>query len=186
MASSFTAFLAGRQIASGERDEVARSINEQLFEHDGAVLVFEDRSGRITDLDYRETSPRTAGRPKLGVQAREVTLLPRHWEWLSEQPGGASAILRRLVEEARLKGRTEGERRDAVYRFMQAACGDMSGYEEALRALYSARDDDFLTAVDRWPEDIARYIRKLLTSGESVKAQHHESSNLLLPHCGRS
>ena len=109
MASSFTVFLAGKQIASGERDEVARSITEQLNEQDGAVLVFEDRSGRITDLDYRDTAPRGAGRPKLGVQAREVTLLPRHWEWLSEQPGGASSALRRLVEDARRKGRTERE-----------------------------------------------------------------------------
>lgn len=169
MASSFTAFLAGRQIASGERDEVARSINEQLSEQDGAVLVFEDRTGRITDLDYRETAPRSAGRPKLGVQAREVTLLPRHWEWLSEQPGGASAVLRRLVEEARRDGRTERECQDAVYRFMQAACGDMPAYEEALRALYSAREDDFLAFVDQWPEDAGRYIRKLLASGEDKR-----------------
>src|SRR5262245_35394061 len=28
------------------------------------------------------------GRPKLGVIAREVTLLPRHWDWLATQPGG--------------------------------------------------------------------------------------------------
>lgn len=170
MASTFTAFLAGRQIASGERDAVAQSIKEQLLEHDGAMLVFEDGSGRITDLDYRDTAPRSAGRPKLGVQAREITLLPRHWEWLSEQPGGASAALRRLVEDARRKGRTERECRDAVYRFMQAACGDMPGYEEALRALYSARDADFLATVDQWPEDIARYIRKLLTFGEDANS----------------
>lgn len=168
MTSSFTAFFAGKQIASGEREAVARSINDQLSEHDGAILVFEDRSGRVTDLDYRETAPRSAGRPRLGVQAREVTLLPRHWEWLSEQPGGASAVLRRLVEKARRKSRTERECRDAVYRFMQAACGDMPGYEEALRALYSARDGDFLTLVDRWPEDVAIYIRKLLTSSEDI------------------
>jgi uncharacterized protein len=169
MASSFTAFLAGKQIASGERDEVARSIIERLNEQDGAVLVFEDRSGRITDLDYRDTAPRGAGRPKLGLQAREVTLLPRHWEWLSEQSGGASAALRRLVDDARRKGRTERECRDAVYRFMQSACGDMPGYEEALRALYATRDDDFLTLVGQWPEDIGHYIRKLLTSDEDMR-----------------
>lgn len=79
MAFSVTAFLAGKQIASGERGEVARTISAQLSEQDGAVLVFEDRTGRITDLDYRDTKPSGAGRPKLGVQAREVTLLPRHW-----------------------------------------------------------------------------------------------------------
>lgn len=165
MAFSVTAFLAGKQIASGERGEVARTIKAQLCEQDGAVLVFEDRSGQITDLDYRDTRPRGAGRPKLGVQAREVTLLPRHWKWLSEQSGGASAVLRRLVEEARGKARTERECRDAAYRFMQAACGDMPGYEEALRALYSARSDDFHAIVEHWPEDVGQYIRKLLAPG---------------------
>jgi uncharacterized protein len=165
MDSSVTAFLDGEQIASGERDAVAREIKDRLAGRDGAVLVFEDRSGRITDLDYRDTGPRVAGRPKLGVQAREVTLLPRHWEWLAEQPGGASAAMRRLVDEARSKGRTVRERRDAAYRFMQATCGDMPGYEEALRALYAAREDDFSTLVARWPDDIGRYISALLATG---------------------
>lgn len=165
MASGVTAFLGGMQIASGERDEVAFSIKAQLSEHDGAVLIFDDLSGRTVDLDYKKTDPRSAGRPKLGVHAREVTLLPRHWEWLSEQAGGTSAALRRLVEEARGKGQTIRERRDAVYRFMQAACGDLPGYEEALRALYSARDEDLYAIVDQWPEDFGRYIRKLLASG---------------------
>ncbi|OQW75349.1 MAG: hypothetical protein BVN32_10895 [Proteobacteria bacterium ST_bin14] len=81
---------------------------------------------------------------------------------LSEQPGGASAALRRLVEEARAKGPTERERRDAAYRFMQAACGDMPAYQDALRALYSGRDDDFHALVDQWPDNAARYIRNLL------------------------
>jgi hypothetical protein len=164
MTESVTAFIAGQQIASGERDEVAKKIEGHLSGHDGSVLVFEDETGRITDLDYRNLAPRGAGRPKLGVQSREVTLLPRHWEWLAQQPGGASAVLRRLVEDARGKGRTERERRDAAYRFMQAACGDLSGYEEALRALYAAKDDDFLQLTDQWPADLARYIRKLLAS----------------------
>lgn len=165
MASRVTAFVAGKQIASGERSEVGRTIKDRLCEQDGLVLVFEDGTGRITDLDYRDVAPRSAGRPKLGVQAREVTLLPRHWDWLSEQPGGASAALRRLIEEARAKGPTERERRDAAYRFMQAACGDMPGYEDALRALYSGRDVDFYALVDRWPDDAARYIRNLLVPG---------------------
>ena len=169
MASSFTAFLAGKQIASGERDDIARAIKAHLSEHDGAVLVFEDSSGRITDLDYRDAAPRCAGRPKLGVQAREVTLLPRHWEWLSEQPNGASAALRRLVEEARSKGPGENERRDFVYRFMQAACGDMLGYEEALRALYAGREEGFFELVHQWPDDIVRYIRKLLSPSSQEK-----------------
>jgi uncharacterized protein len=162
MASSVTAFFGGKQIASGERDEVALSINAQLSNHDGEVLIFDDLSGRVIDLDYRKTQPRSAGRPKLGVHAREVTLLPRHWEWLSDQSGGASAALRRLIEDARGKGRTQRECRDTVYRFMQSACGDLSGYEEALRALYSARDEDLEALINQWPEDFGRYIRKLL------------------------
>lgn len=166
MPDMVTAFLSGRQIASGSRNDVARIIGAKFSAQDGAVLVFEDRTGRVTDLDYRniaqDAPPRPPGRPKLGVLAREVTLLPRHWEWLAQQPGGASATLRRLVESARGSGLTARDRRDRAYRFMQATCGDMPGYEEALRALYAARDDDFGALIKPWPEDIARYIRKLL------------------------
>jgi hypothetical protein len=160
--SGYTAFLGGKAIAAGDRDEVARAVRDSLHLHDGAVMVFEDETGRITDIDYRSVAAQGAGRPKLGVKAREVTLLPRHWEWLSQQPGGASAALRRLVEEARGKGQTERQRRDAAYRFMQAACGDMPGYEEALRALYAGREDDLTAILQQWPQDIARYAGTLL------------------------
>jgi hypothetical protein len=162
MTSHVTAFLEGRRIASGDPEVVAERIRAQLRDTDGAVLVFDDRTGRIADLDYRNVGSRNAGRPRLGVQAREITLLPRHWEWLAEQPGGASSALRRLVEEARNKGQTDRERRDAVYRFMQAACGNMPGYEEALRALYAGRDSDLAARITDWPTDIAAYIRQLL------------------------
>ncbi|WAC23953.1 DUF2239 family protein [Blastomonas sp. SL216] len=161
--SSFTAFLGGKQIASGSSDDVVRAIRDSLHLHDGALLVFDDETGRVTDLDYRAVAQQGAGRPRLGVKAREVTLLPRHWEWLSGQPGGASAALRRLVDAERSKGQSEHQRRDAVYRFMQAACGDMPGYEEALRALYAARREDFLAAINPWPADMVRYIARLLT-----------------------
>lgn len=164
-----TAFLASQQIATGSRDEVVRAIGDRLLAHDGTVLVFDDQTGRITDLDYQAVAQPAAGRPRLGVKAREVTLLPRHWEWLSDQPGGASAALRRLVDAARSGEQTERQRRDAVYRFMQAACGDMAGYEEALRALYAARDSDFLAQIDPWPADIVRYIRKLLVGSAHAR-----------------
>lgn len=160
--SGVTAFLASKQIATGDREAVMREIKDRLASHDGRILIFEDQSGRVIDLDYRDTAARGVGRPKLGVQAREVTLLPRHWDWLANQSGGASAAIRRLVDEARGKGRSERERRDAAYRFMQAACGDMPGYGEALRALYAARVDDFYALVDKWPADIRRYVRVLL------------------------
>lgn len=160
--SNVTAFLHGKQIASGPRDDVARALGQALSEQDGAILVFEDATGRITDLDYRNIVPRAAGRPKLGVQAREVTLLPRHWEWLANQSGGASATLRRLIDQERGNGRTRRESRDAAYRFMQAACGDMPHYEEALRALYSERPDEFQGLIRPWPADIVRYVNMLL------------------------
>lgn len=160
--SGYTAFLGGKAIATGDHDEVVRAVRDSLHVHDGAVMVFDDETGRITDLDYRSVAAQGAGRPKLGVKAREVTLLPRHWEWLSQQSGGASAALRRLVEEARGKGQSERERRDAAYRFMQAACGDLPGYEEALRALYAAREDEFITILEQWPKDLACYALKLL------------------------
>ena len=162
MASSVTAFAAGKKIAAGEPGEVAGTIAKLLTEHDGTILVFEDETERVSDLDYRATKASSAGRPKLGVQAREVTLLPRHWEWLSSRPGGASAELRRLVEAARKAGKSDRERQDAAYRFMQAACGDLPGYEEALRALYAQRQRDFRAIVDHWPPDYARYIASLL------------------------
>lgn len=108
--------------------------------------------------------PRGRGRPKLGVVAREVTLLPRHWDWLSSQPGGASVALRKLVEEAR---RTSGARdrrrsaREAAYHFMSAIAGDLPGFEEAARALF--RDDRrrFGEAVAGWPEDVRDHAVKL-------------------------
>lgn len=167
--TNYTAFLAHERVASGTRDEVQRKILSELSEHKDAILVFDDETGRVTDLDYRGTmagtTPQPVGRPKLGVQAREVTLLPRHWEWLSGQSGGASAALRRLVDAARSQGRTVRERQDAAYRFMQGLCGDMMGYEEALRALYRSDSTMFASAIAQWPEDVRLYINSLLNAG---------------------
>lgn len=164
--SNYTAFLAEKQVGAGSRDGLAREILERHPLDHHMVLVFEDETGRVTDLDYRGVmpaeAPRSVGRPRLGVQSREVTLLPRHWEWLSRQPGGASAAIRRLVEEARSSGRTQRERQDAAYRFMQAACGDLPGYEEALRALYREDKEGFSALVAPWPDDIRAYIARLL------------------------
>lgn len=165
----YTAFHADKQVAAGTRDAVLKTILTDFAEHQDAILVFEDETGRITDLDYRGAMAgdpsRPVGRPRLGVQAREVTLLPRHWDWLSQQSGGASAALRRLVEAARTQGRTERERQDATYRFMQGLCGDMAGYEEALRALYRSDRTAFLSAIEHWPQDVRDYIGGLLNAG---------------------
>ncbi|WP_210254782.1 DUF2239 family protein [Methylocapsa sp. S129] len=112
------------------------------------------------------------GRPRLGVVAREVTLLPRHWEWLASQPGGASAALRRLVDEARRDN--GGERRaraaqEAAYRFMSAMAGDLAGFEEASRALFASDRDRFAAHTTTWPADVRAYAERLAW-GEAAAA----------------
>ncbi len=159
-----TAFLDDSVVARGEREAVTREL-EQRFPGDlGMIRAFEDDSGRLTDLDYWDAakSERPRGRPRLGVAAREVTLLPRHWEWLARQPGGASAAIRRLVEEARRKGAGAGEKRDAAYRFLTHMGGDRPGYEEALRALYRGEEERFRTLIAPWPQAIRDYVGELL------------------------
>lgn len=161
-----TAFLGDVQLASGSRETVTRTLEDRYPADLGAILVFDDATGRLTDLDYWDAAKTarapSAGRPRLGVKAREVTLLPRHWDWLAAQPGGASAALRRLVESASKGPPSAKQRRDTAYNFMSHLCGDRPGYEEALRALY--RDDDavFAGLIAGWPEDIRRHIGHLL------------------------
>ncbi len=108
---------------------------------------------------------RGPGRPRLGVVAREVTLLPRHWEWLGTQPGGASVTLRRLVEEARKAG-AERDRvrraRESALRFMTALAGNESGFEEAARALFAGNAAGFQRCTDAWPVDVREHARRLV------------------------
>jgi len=101
-------------------------------------------------------------RPRLGVVAREITLLPRHWEWLAEQPGGASATLRRLVEDARRSEQDRARRAgEALDRFMQAMAGDLPHYEEASRAYWRGERDRFDQLVETWPADVRDHARRL-------------------------
>jgi hypothetical protein len=178
---SCTAFFGHTRLASGALAEVA--VAARLADSDSAVLVFDDATGAVVDLDLRggdaairrryqapEDAPaetaaeRTRGRPKLGVVAREVTLLPRHWDWLGRQPGGASVALRKLVEAAQ-RGSAERDRiraaKEATYRFMSAMAGNEPGFEEAARALFAGEHSRFETETDGWPIDIRRYARQL-------------------------
>lgn len=128
------------------------------------ALVFSDATGRVIDLDPRDwsgTPPPRRGRPKLGVVAREVTLLQRHWDWLAAQPGGASAALRRLVEAARIAEGGAAERRDACWRAMTALGGDLPGYEEASRALYAGDLEGFASRIDGWSEGLRNYLLRM-------------------------
>jgi hypothetical protein len=163
-----TAFLGDGIVARGERMAVTREL-ERLYPADlGALRVFEDGSGRVVDLDYWDAAasapaPRRRGRPSLGVAAREVTLLPRHWDWLSGQPGGASAAIRRLVEEASRTAPGPKQKRDSAYRFLSDMCGDRPGYEEALRALYRGEEARFDALIADWPKQIKGYVKELLS-----------------------
>ncbi len=166
-----TAFAGPRLVAAGPLAEVALAL-QAAAEPQGTILVLDDRTGRAIDLDLRGTPaelaarlgdpPRERGRPRLGVVGREVTLLPRQWEWLATQPGGASVVLRRLVEEARLKG-ASGRRgaQDAAYQAMTALAGDRPGFEEALRALYADDRARFEAQIEAWPDDIRGYVTRL-------------------------
>lgn len=111
-----------------------------------------------------EVAPRGPGRPKLGVLAREVTLLPRHWDWLGSQPGGASVALRKLVEKAQRASAESDRRREAMesaYRFMHAMAGDEVGFEEASRALFAGNFEQLQKEVSQWPRDVRMHLLEL-------------------------
>ena len=184
-----TAFRGQQRFAAGTLAEVALKLKTIA---EGAnlngVLVFDDASGQQLDIDLRgtaeeilhrieasfelspeaealkENSPARPGRPKLGVVAREVTLLPRHWEWLNVQPGGASVALRKLVEEAR---RSSGDKtkirqsQEAAYKFISAIAGNEEGFEEATRALFAKDREHFEDSVKSWPADVRKHAAQL-------------------------
>jgi len=159
MTRTLTAFAGDLWIATGDEEEVRAALHAMGNEAQN-LLLFDDESGRQVDIDLRGPAggpPRGRGRPKLGVQAREVTLLPRHWDWLATQPGGASVMLRRLVEEARKASADRPSPRaamDAAYHFLTVMAGDRTGYEEAIRALYAKDRARFERASEHWPRSI--------------------------------
>jgi hypothetical protein len=156
-AMSYSAFSGFDHIGSGSLAETYAACR-----HVPDALVFDRQTGRVVDIDPRfppgEEGPRP-GRPRLGVTAREVTLLPRHWDWLATQPGGASVALRKLVEEAgRNPKAQQRSRRDAAYRFATAIVGNAPGYEEAMRALYAGQAEEFAAHIEAWPADVRRVL----------------------------
>jgi uncharacterized protein len=186
--SRVTAFEGTQCVASGELAQVALKAKDVV---DGGkqVLIFDDITSEAVEVDLRGTAadvlsrlarmeskatdtapapetegPRGPGRPRLGVVAREVTLLPRHWDWLNAQPGGASVALRKLVEMARRAN--EGKDRvrraqEAAYRFMSVMAGNQPGFEEATRALFANEERRFDDMTASWPIDVRGHARKL-------------------------
>jgi hypothetical protein len=177
MPSTCTAFVGSRLIASGSLAEVVLAAKPVVdAQSDAAVLIFDDISARQVEIDFRGSADevlarldigktsRGPGRPRLGVTAREVTLLPRHWDWLAEQPGGASAVLRRLIEDAMRHGSATMRARqasEAADRFMRTMAGDFAGYEEASLAFWRGEIERFDKLVAPWPVDVRDHLRKL-------------------------
>jgi len=178
------AFEGNRLIATGELPTVAARVKQVLDRGPkGPVLLFDTEHSHLIEVDFRGTlddvlarlaqvpaeapalaPARGPGRPKLGVVAREVTLLPRHWDWLATQPGGASVALRKLVEEARRASAQADEQRqarDAAYRFMSAMAGNAPDFEEAMRAFFAGDAARFTEKSARWPAAVRDHARQL-------------------------
>ena len=178
-----TAFAGVRLIGTGSLGEVVGTTWKYL---DGGgtepVVIFDDETSNTVEIDFRGSLEETLarlpsapadtperrpgpGRPKLGVVSREISLLPRHWEWLTTQPGGASVALRKLVEVARKENAGKDQarlRRDAAHRFMWAMAGDFEGFEEASRAFFAADYARFDQLIQAWPEGVRDHAKRLV------------------------
>lgn len=202
--ATYTAFAGTRRFASGELRRVALEVKDAIERgNSDLVLIFDDATGEQIDVDIRGTEedvlrrlsreaseaapadvgdaggqpPRGPGRPRLGVIAREVTLLPRHWEWLNGQPGGASVALRRLVEEARKANEGRDRARsahEAIYRFMAAMGGNLPGFEEASRALFADQSERVEELIHDWPDDIRDHIAGLIARWGRLREEASE------------
>ena len=173
----YTAFAGNRRIAAGNRDSILSEVKQYTDTSDDRVLIFEDMTGKQVDFDFsgslddvlergRTRAVRMRpGRPKLGVVGREVSLLPRHWEWLEDQPNGISAAIRRLVDEARKRepGAQRARRlRDGIARFMWSMGGDLPNFEEATRALYGETNSRLDDLIASWPVDVRDHVIRLI------------------------
>ena len=198
-----TAFAGERRIAAGPLRDVALAVKAHVDAYpESQVLVFDNTSAQPVEFDVRgtldevlarvdrttspvpapadtECRPRGPGRPKLGVIAREVTLLPRHWDWLAAQPGGASVTLRKLVEDARRATEGADRRRaaqEAAYRFMAAMAGNAAGFEEATRALFAGDADAFQSLTQTWPADVRDFARELAGAAFDTNTQEEAAA----------
>ena len=193
-APSFTSFDGCQRIASGNLEANVLAVKRAAEAgRPGPQWIFDDHTGAIFEVDIRgadaealarlpsmsqsdgvidsepadadqSLSQRGRGRPKLGVLAREVTLLPRHWDWLSAQPGGASVTLRKLVEDARRGSASREEMRrsqERAYQFMSAMAGNLAGFEESTRALFAGDANQFRQLTGQWPGDVRDYALAL-------------------------
>ncbi|MFO0614675.1 MAG: DUF2239 family protein [Polyangiaceae bacterium] len=187
-AATHVAFDGARRVALGVLQEVL-PVLKRRFDKDPSdlVLVFEIETGRQVDFDLRGSledvlaralpapaAERGPGRPRLGVVGREVSLLPRHWAWLEQQPSGASAAIRRLVEHAMKHEPGEARAkqiRASLSRVLAAIAGDRPGYEDALRALFRGDREGFDAAIRRWPKDVRDYASSAAAQAAGASAR---------------
>jgi hypothetical protein len=186
------AFQGDTRIASGDVAAVALAAKRAAARgSDAPLLIFDANTSDPIEIDCRGTdedvlrrlaagaaggpghgTPRGPGRPKLGVVAREVTLLPRHWDWLSGQPGGASVALRKLVEHA-MRANAGVDRirasQNAAYKFMSVMAGNRVGFEDAARALFAGDIATFDRLLALWPVDIRSHVKRLATDALQAK-----------------
>lgn len=180
-------FSGSTLIADGDLLSVALASKKVMDEGSSEPLLIFDDESKLVEIDFRGTLDSVAerirseqneaaaktsegsaekvrpGRPKLGVVAREVTLLPRHWDWLNAQPGGASVTLRKLVDSARKENGNESikKKQEIAYRFLSAMAGNEIGFEDAIRALFGNDQQNFDQALKSWPPDVASHAQKL-------------------------
>ncbi len=180
--TAYTVFEGAKILFRGSLTEVVLKVKKRLGKSDhNPCTIFSDATGKAIDFHFhgseKDVQKRLEvfvsdaplensgpGRPKLGVISREVSLLPRHWEWLATQAGGASAVLRRLVDEAKKKsaeGNAVKQAQERAYKFLTVMAGDMPGYEEALRALYRKEEKKFTQQIGAWPEDVKAFVLEL-------------------------
>ncbi len=164
---ALTVFLKDEVLARGTPEEVVPAMRAlQPLDRSSDLLAFDDETGRQIDLDLRPEAqrPKRRGRPSLGVEAKEITLLPRHWEWLANQRGGASATLRKLVEEAMRKGRNARDAQDAAYRFLNVMAGNLPHFVDVVREVYAGNKVGYDHFSHDWPPAIREHGRKLAFS----------------------
>ena len=179
-AITYTAFAGDSLLLSGALPLVVSGLKSRFDRKGGdGVFIFRDDSGSEVDFDLTGTleevlarvlpkpEPQGRGRPKLGVVSREISLLPRHWAWLDEQPHGNSAAIRRLIDDARKKEPDRAQVRKAhgaASRVMSTLAGNLSNFEEASRALFARDERSFRKLVKAWPGDVRKYLARLLDS----------------------
>lgn len=189
---TYTAFAGERLVVSGDQRAMLLRVKQHIDGGGAGVLVFEDQTGRQVDFDFSGTAEEVLaraapaapkggpGRPKLGVVSREVSLLPRHWEWLEEQPHGASATLRRLVDEARKRepGKERARRaRDAAGKIMWSLAGDLPDFEEASRALFAGDAARVGELIRKWPKDVRKYVLRLVDEAARFETEAAEQGS---------